>query len=95
MEEFRYREEDLNINHREKTAFESLMEATWSEAMNCGSFKYTLQDLESKILPGKRQFIVQLNKRRFEERRKPQLIHRLNEPSDASKFSRKNILSNC
>lgn len=52
-----------------------------------GCFRYTLDDLQTKLLPGRFKLILQLNERRFADRRKPQQMTSVAQPFDESKFN--------
>ncbi|XP_019631043.1 PREDICTED: GDP-D-glucose phosphorylase 1-like isoform X1 [Branchiostoma belcheri] len=59
----------------------------WDEAMEAGMFRYKLDSLQTKILPGPLRFVAQLNVKRAQERRAPQNIIGMNHPFDPKKFN--------
>ncbi|KAK2181812.1 hypothetical protein NP493_375g02091 [Ridgeia piscesae] len=52
-----------------------------------GHFKYTLDDMKTRIVPGQRAYVLQLNLKRGSERRRPEQINTLTLPFDPSKFN--------
>ncbi|GAB1609743.1 GDP-D-glucose phosphorylase 1-like isoform X1 [Argonauta hians] len=66
--------------------FDEIIIHKWNEAMQKGFFKYEL-NLKTRILPGKRGYIAQLNPLRFSERRKPQHIQSVNQGFDPTTFN--------
>ncbi|CAI9730145.1 Hypothetical predicted protein [Octopus vulgaris] len=66
--------------------FDKIIIEKWNEAMQKGYFKYEL-NLKTKILPGKRGYVAQLNPLRFIERRKPQHIQSVNQEFDPNSFN--------
>ncbi|XP_052827940.1 GDP-D-glucose phosphorylase 1 [Octopus bimaculoides] len=66
--------------------FDKIIIEKWNEAMQKGYFKYEL-NIKTKILPGKRGYVAQLNPLRFIERRKPQHIQSVNQEFDPNSFN--------
>ncbi|EDO39439.1 predicted protein [Nematostella vectensis] len=67
--------------------FDNLLRTSWTQAMADGCFKYTLDSMETKLVPGKFGVVAQLNEKRFVERRKPQQITSVSQPYDPGKFN--------
>uniref|UniRef100_G3MPU4 GDP-D-glucose phosphorylase 1 n=1 Tax=Amblyomma maculatum TaxID=34609 RepID=G3MPU4_AMBMU len=67
--------------------FDQLLKTKWGEAMASGHFWYKLDKLETRILPGKYNFVAQLNPKRAQERRKPQHVTSVCMPFDGSLFN--------
>lgn len=90
-----YSPEDFNFtldNHLEYkqvslSKFDQEIRTKWTDAMNNGYFKYQLTSLQTRIIPGRRGYIAQLNPLRFTERRKPQDIQNINQKFDPNKFN--------
>uniref|UniRef100_A0A1E1X625 GDP-D-glucose phosphorylase 1 n=1 Tax=Amblyomma aureolatum TaxID=187763 RepID=A0A1E1X625_9ACAR len=72
--------------HR-SSRFDQLLQAKWRDAMTNGHFWYKLDKLETRILPGKYNFVAQLNPKRAQERRKPQHVTSVCMPFDGSLFN--------
>lgn len=56
------------------TRFDTTVRDGWTDRMDRGLFRYHLGDLETRVLPGSRGYVAQLNIARGTERRKPQEI---------------------
>ncbi|CAL8139082.1 unnamed protein product [Orchesella dallaii] len=69
--------------------FDSKLRSLWEVAMQNDLFRYQLKEnsLPSKVLPGKFNYIAQLNPDRAEKRRKPQEIQSVNQPFCADHFN--------
>lgn len=67
--------------------FDLALMHSWESSLNKGHFRYVLDDLGTKIVPGKFGFIAQLNTKRVTERRSPQLITSISEPFNPSVFN--------
>ncbi|CAH1263414.1 GDPGP1 [Branchiostoma lanceolatum] len=67
--------------------FDEELCSRWDEAMEAGMFRYRLDSLQTKILPGRLRFVAQLNVKRAQERRAPQNIIGMNHPFDPKKFN--------
>ncbi|KAI0241908.1 GDP-D-glucose phosphorylase 1 [Lamellibrachia satsuma] len=79
---------DLQQNgHSWLTEFDTLLRSRWTTAMANGHFKYTLDDVKTRIVPGRRGYVLQLNRKRFFERRQPEFISALTMPFDPTKFN--------
>lgn len=59
----------------------------WDDAMSRGYFRYQLKHVQTRIVPGKYQFVLQLNCQRAIDRRPPQNIQSLHTPFDEDKFN--------
>jgi GDP-D-glucose phosphorylase len=55
--------------------------------MSAGCFKYNLDSMKTKILPGSYKLVAQLNEKRFTQRRKPQQMTSVSQPFDDTKFN--------
>ena len=69
------------------TKFDSTLQASWTEKMDRGLFRYHLGDLETRILPGPNGYLAQLNIQRGTERRKPQEILSIQQAFNARQFN--------
>ncbi|KAK3092332.1 hypothetical protein FSP39_001381, partial [Pinctada imbricata] len=67
--------------------FDCLLRSKWDRAMVEGHFRYQLDNLETRIIPGKKKFVAQLNVKRATERRKPQAISTVNQSFDPNQFN--------
>eukprot|EP00058_Branchiostoma_floridae_P027833 XP_002613324.1 hypothetical protein BRAFLDRAFT_118724 [Branchiostoma floridae] len=70
-----------------RSKFDEELCRRWDEAMEAGMFRYKLDALQTKILPGTLRFVAQLNVKRAQERRAPQNIIGMNHPFDPKKFN--------
>ncbi|XP_077998020.1 GDP-D-glucose phosphorylase 1-like [Glandiceps talaboti] len=67
--------------------FDSELRARWDHAVDAGYFRYTLDSLKTKVIPGKLKFVAQLNVKRATERRKPQEIQSVSQPFNPDLFN--------
>lgn len=92
-ESFLYRESDLTgvssseRNGYHSSKFDTLLRQKWGQAMKDGHFRYQLDKVETKIIPGKKKYVAQLNVKRATERRKPQEITIVNQKFDPKQFN--------
>ncbi|KAM4572968.1 GDP-D-glucose phosphorylase 1 isoform 2-T2 [Odontesthes bonariensis] len=69
------------------TKFDTTVRVGWTDRMDRGLFRYHLGDLETRVLPGPRGYVAQLNIQRGIERRKPQEILSIQQEFNASQFN--------
>lgn len=67
--------------------FDTTIQAGWTDRMDRGLFRYHLGDLQTRILPGPRGYVAQLNVQRGTERRKPQEILSIQQEFNAKQFN--------
>ncbi|XP_043536406.1 GDP-D-glucose phosphorylase 1 [Chiloscyllium plagiosum] len=69
--------------------FDTALLSAWEERLSAGCFRYRLprRGLPSRVLPGPRGLVVQLNPERARERRPPQEILSLRQPFDPQRFN--------
>ncbi|XP_055333312.1 GDP-D-glucose phosphorylase 1-like [Paramacrobiotus metropolitanus] len=67
--------------------FDLLLQSSWKIATDNNVFRYKLNTLETKVLPGKLGFVAQLNPQRALERRAPQPFYSMKDPFDPSRFN--------
>ncbi|ODM87911.1 GDP-D-glucose phosphorylase 1, partial [Orchesella cincta] len=86
--------EDSNNNNvskkqRGEVKLDFTLRAFWDLAMDSGLFRYKLREnsLPTKVLPGKFNYVAQLNPDRAEKRRKPQEIECVNQPFSPGQFN--------
>ncbi|XP_069118009.1 GDP-D-glucose phosphorylase 1-like [Argopecten irradians] len=91
---FLYNEENLisEIKHWDDkeyalSEFDKLLRGKWDQCMKDGHFRYHLDKVETKIIPGEKGYVAQLNIKRATERRKPQEIMTVNQPFDKNIFN--------
>ncbi|XP_072032544.1 GDP-D-glucose phosphorylase 1-like [Amphiura filiformis] len=95
MEElqFKYSNSDFILrtpswqNPSTKSKFDSVLMGRWDNAVTNGCFRYTLDDLQTKLIPGPMKYIAQLNLKRASDRRKPQEMLSLSQPFNPNKFN--------
>ncbi|XP_076320721.1 GDP-D-glucose phosphorylase 1 isoform X3 [Tachypleus tridentatus] len=91
--EFNYTKEEFvfqvprSFIHRGTSKFDQVLQKKWETAMKNGYFRYHLDKLDTKVLPGKYGFIAQLNVKRAQERRKPQDVIDLKMPFNPDLFN--------
>lgn len=73
--------------NRGRSRFDIALRSGWTEKRNTGLFRYRLDELETRILPGSRGYIAQLNIMRGTERRKPQEILSVRQNFDPKQFN--------
>lgn len=97
-QQFSYTENDFHwpsgYGNRDKvqheltiSKFDEKLQTSWNAAVDAGYFTYKLDCVEGRIAPGKYHLYVQLNELRFSKRRKPDLINKVSQPFDPSKFN--------
>lgn len=69
------------------TNFDTAVRAGWTHRMDGGLFRYHLGDLQTRILPGTRGYVAQLNIARGTERRKPQEILSIQQAFSPTQFN--------
>ncbi|GAV09387.1 hypothetical protein RvY_18936 [Ramazzottius varieornatus] len=70
------------------TKFDKLLQSTWRSAHDCeGVFRYELNKLETKVLSGDYGFVAQLNAKRAQERRPPEVMASMSVPFNHDKFN--------
>ncbi|XP_048828382.1 GDP-D-glucose phosphorylase 1 [Brienomyrus brachyistius] len=74
--------------------FDNMLRSGWAAKMSQGMFRYHLGDLQTRILPGGSQFVIQLNIKRGQERRKPQEILSIRQSFDPNQFNFNKISAN-
>ncbi|XP_056138398.1 GDP-D-glucose phosphorylase 1 [Lampris incognitus] len=67
--------------------FDTVLKAGWTDRMSRGLFRYHLGDLQTRILPGRRCYVAQLNIQRGLQRRKPQEILSIRQQFNATQFN--------
>ncbi|XP_042209346.1 GDP-D-glucose phosphorylase 1-like isoform X2 [Homarus americanus] len=70
-----------------RSAFDSLLLEKWKVAKEADLFNYQVDDVETKILPGRFEFVAQMNANRKTMRRKPQNMLHILQPFDPEKFN--------
>ncbi|CAL4060227.1 unnamed protein product, partial [Meganyctiphanes norvegica] len=70
-----------------KSSFDEALQGTWDAAKDKGAFNYLVDNVETKILPGKYNIVAQLNVRRATLRRKPEEILSIIQPFNPDKFN--------
>ncbi|KAK5867628.1 hypothetical protein PBY51_012099 [Eleginops maclovinus] len=71
----------------EPSKFDMTIQAGWSDRMNRGLFRYHLDDLQTRIIPGQHGYVAQLNIQRGLQRRKPQEILSIQQEFNAKQFN--------
>ncbi|XP_021367959.1 GDP-D-glucose phosphorylase 1-like [Mizuhopecten yessoensis] len=101
VEPFHYSDEDLTTGTKhwddkeyDLSEFDKLLRGKWDKCMKDGFFRYHLDKVETKIIPGEKKYVAQLNVKRATERRKPQEIITVNQPFDENLFNFSRIKSN-
>ncbi|XP_071079261.1 GDP-D-glucose phosphorylase 1-like [Haliotis cracherodii] len=65
----RWGDQDVKVSK-----FDKELTSRWDECMEKGVFRYDMQHLDTRVVPGPKAYIAQLNSLRATERRKPQTI---------------------
>ncbi|XP_060611427.2 GDP-D-glucose phosphorylase 1 isoform X1 [Anolis sagrei] len=92
VEAFCYGKQDLLLNgvewpSRGLSRFDHALLQGWRDRMEKGLFRYHLDALPTRILPGTMGLVAQLNVERGEQRRAPQEIHSLKQAFDPRRFN--------
>ncbi|XP_076463420.1 GDP-D-glucose phosphorylase 1-like isoform X2 [Babylonia areolata] len=59
----------------------------WDRAMKGGAFRYDIDHITTRIIPGPKHYVAQLNLLRAKERRKPQDIRSISQPFSPKEFN--------
>ncbi|KAL4238038.1 GDP-D-glucose phosphorylase [Mactra antiquata] len=93
MEKLVYTNDDFSENSDswksdkfELSKFDEVLRNGWDKAMEDGHFRYKLDIEETKII-GDKSYIAQLNIKRAQERRKPDVINSVNQPFNPASFN--------
>ncbi|EDV29845.1 uncharacterized protein TRIADDRAFT_52681 [Trichoplax adhaerens] len=93
---FPYSSGDLLVHHLPTSAnedqnqlskFDIQLRNAWDKAMNLGYFRYTLDELQTKVLPGPAGYVAQRNLKRATQRRKPGSFFTVKQPFDGTRFN--------
>ncbi|KAK7878206.1 hypothetical protein WMY93_031158 [Mugilogobius chulae] len=76
-----------DLTKQEPAPFDSLLQNGWTERMDKGLFRYKLNDLQTRVLPGSCGYVAQLNIQRGVERRKPQEILSIQQEFNDKQFN--------
>ncbi|BFZ12234.1 hypothetical protein BsWGS_15273 [Bradybaena similaris] len=68
------------------TKFDKELQTRWNKAMAAGVFRYGIDHIVTRIIPGSKQYVGQLNTLRATERRIPQDISSVNQPFNEHAF---------
>ncbi|GFR87957.1 GDP-D-glucose phosphorylase 1-like [Elysia marginata] len=71
----------------EVSKFDQAVHERWDRAMANGVFRYTIDHIVTRIIPGSKQYVAQLNTLRATERRKPQVITSVYQPFNPKSFN--------
>ncbi|CAL8260406.1 unnamed protein product [Merluccius merluccius] len=70
------------------STFDALLTSGWSDRMRRGGvFRYRLDELRTRVLPGPLSYVAQLNTLRGVERRKPQEVRSIKQSYDPHQFN--------
>lgn len=67
--------------------FDGELHKRWDAAMAAGAFRYNIDHILTRIIPGPKGYVGQLNTLRATERRKPQDISSVSQPYNPDKFN--------
>ncbi|XP_072291961.1 GDP-D-glucose phosphorylase 1 [Eucyclogobius newberryi] len=67
--------------------FDTVLRDGWTDIMDRGLFRYPLNDLQTRVLPGSHGYVAQLNIQRGVERRKPQEILSIRQEFNDKQFN--------
>jgi len=71
----------------ELSEFDKELHKRWDAAMDAGAFRYGIGHILTRIIPGPKGYVGQLNTLRAIERRKPQEISSVSQPFNPDKFN--------
>ncbi|XP_060559862.1 GDP-D-glucose phosphorylase 1-like isoform X1 [Ruditapes philippinarum] len=93
MAQFTYTESDFNENtcnwqqtECQQSKFDETLQSGWDKAVEDGHFRYKLDIEETRVI-GSKKYIAQLNVKRAQERRKPDVIESVNQPFNPASFN--------
>ena len=67
--------------------FDTLLCSQWDRAVADGVFRYSLDEVVTRLLPGRYGFIAQRNPKRFSHRRKPDEVKSICQPFNRELFN--------
>ncbi|XP_067681230.1 GDP-D-glucose phosphorylase 1-like [Haliotis asinina] len=70
-----------------KSKFDRELTGRWDKCMENGVFRYDMQHLDTRVIPGDKGYVAQLNSLRATERRKPQTIMSVSQPFNPDLFN--------
>ncbi|PSN39365.1 GDP-D-glucose phosphorylase 1 [Blattella germanica] len=86
-----YSEDDFifetKLDSHQKSKFDIKLQSNWNTAVEKGYFRYKLNITDSRILPGRNSYLIQLNPDRHVNRRVPEEIVCTTQPFNAEKFN--------
>ncbi|KAK7504796.1 hypothetical protein BaRGS_00003824 [Batillaria attramentaria] len=71
----------------ELSKFDLELRKRWDKAMKGGAFRYDIDHITTRIIPGPKHYVAQLNLLRAKERRKPQDIRSITQPFNPKQFN--------
>ncbi|KAL8622892.1 hypothetical protein ACOMHN_027013 [Nucella lapillus] len=71
----------------ELSKFDLELRRKWDTAMKSGAFRYDIDHITTRIIPGPKHYVAQLNLLRASERRKPQDICSISQPFNHKEFN--------
>lgn len=90
-EEIVYSEDNFNLmsfwSDKSQSNFEHSLQDSWEAKLKKNIFRYKLNVIQTKVLPGKYKFVVKLNPDRVTNRRPPADLHSLNQKFDHNSFN--------
>ena len=85
---FLFSKENLRIaSSGSNSKFDELLQSSWIDRQKKGFFRYDLSEMKTRVLPGKCAFLLQINKKRGSNRRKPQQIRTLEQKPQKGEFN--------
>lgn len=96
IETYDYKEEEFipHVSPWEETGskseiskFDKAVHERWDRAMANGVFRYTIDHIATRVIPGSKKYVAQLNTLRAIERRKPQVITSVYQPFNPKSFN--------
>ncbi|XP_031558867.1 GDP-D-glucose phosphorylase 1-like [Actinia tenebrosa] len=70
-----------------QSEFDSLLFHRWKDSMEKGCFRYTLDHVKCRTIPGEQGFVAQFNDKRTTKRRKPPRITDIRQPFNPDNFN--------
>lgn len=79
--------QDFNKSNPSLSRFDIKLRERWDMAMTNGHFRYDLSHVQTRIVPGKENYVLQLNLKRLKERRSAVNVVSCQMPYDPEKFN--------
>lgn len=75
------------LSGERESLFDQSLQRKWLDHMNRGHFRYSLESLQRRVLPGSHGFVLLMNEQRGKNRREPQTFNSVSQPPEDDQFN--------